>query len=42
MLDAPVTPDFEPMAVTDNAFYVQLGQRLVMQMLDGVIAQAGR
>jgi hypothetical protein len=74
MLDAPVIPDFDPIAVTDKAFYVQLGQRiaatrrngkrgptprfhqqierlstlpqsqqrLVMQMLDGVIAQAGR
>jgi hypothetical protein len=95
MLDVSVTPDFDPMAVTDKAFYVQLGariavallpplaqhlgvsveeligtatrrsgkrgptprfqqqierlstlpqsqQRLVMQMLDGVIAQAGR
>ena len=28
MLDAPVTPDFDPMAVTDKAFYVQLGQRI--------------
>jgi ribosome-binding protein aMBF1 (putative translation factor) len=67
MRDAPVTLDVDPMAVTDKAFYVQLGariatarkaagltqvqlaealgiaqQRLVMQMLDGVIAQAGR
>jgi transcriptional regulator with XRE-family HTH domain len=28
MLDAPVTPDCDPMAVTDKAFYVQLGQRI--------------
>jgi len=28
MLDAPVTPDLDPMAVTDKAFYVQLGARI--------------
>lgn len=28
MLDAPITPDVDPMAVTDKAFYVRLGRRI--------------
>lgn len=53
MLDPPITPDVDPMAVTDKALYVQLGQRIAaarktagftqVQLAEALsIAQAGR
>lgn len=41
MLDAPVTPDLDLMAVTHKAFYVQPGQRIAAALLPR-LAQVGR
>ncbi len=41
MLDAPITPDVDPMAVTDKIFYVQFRKRIAAALLPPLAQHLG-